>query len=1334
MKRKLQLLLLLLALPIGMLAQGNSWQTATLIKQGGSGNGTLDKNNESAWFKIEVPEEGRVAITLTLSGDLSIKWLDFKWVANNADYSRSCKWYMKNNESLIVEDAGSGTYYLKIQRDGGAGSYSLNYQFTACAYANDAEKNDEEGQGSEIAVGQSVQGRIGYLNANDYRDNNDCYKIQVPQDGHVQLIVNCEKTYDLQMKWLDVTRYDQNNKTYYSRKTKWYMSNDTLTIDDAGVGTYYLRLNRDKGHGGYSIRYVFTPNNYTNDVEPNDKDGQGDEIAIGQTVQGHIGYLDANDYRDNDDCYKIQVPQDGRVQLIVNCEKTYDLEMKWLDVKRLDPNTSYYARANKWYMSNDTLTIDDAGVGTYYLHLNRNKGHGGYTLQYIFTPNRYANDAESNDKDGEGTEIANGQTVQGHIGYLDANNYRDNDDCYKIQVPQDGRVQLIVNCEKTYDLEMKWLDVKRLDPNTSYYARANKWYMSNDTLTIDDAGVGTYYLHLNRNKGHGGYTLQYIFTPNRYANDAESNDKDGEGTEIVNGQTVQGHIGYLDANDYRDNDDCYKIQVPQDGRVQLVVNCEPTYGLQMKWLDFKRYDQNKETYYSRQSKWYMLNDTLTIEDAGVGTYYLHLNRDKGFGGYRLKYIFTPYNFPTDTEPNNEQAEATDLLENNASISGHLGYLDANDKRDNEDWIKLDTQNATTMMNITVSPDTTSTLKLKWVDIVQIKGDQSKVVANKWYINEPYTFNIDKIEEGATYYAHLCRDGGHGGYTLTYGTIERAADSKIRITFVGRDKVRLGVPTEYTVKIENIDSRPSTKFFLLVHATDDIKLLGCKLPGKNGVEELPMDSISYDGDPAMVFVVPSMAPFETYSFNIMAEGLVMKDAREFMIDTSSKKSQSHRIVISGTTCLIIAGLVALDYAGDKVTEFMTDVIHDHIDLDEKELAYYREKVNKKVDWGLVEEKTKTGETIVVARRAVKTVATKWLETVPGGGLINFAGELLETTKAFSGAIVRRWLWFTTKDTDANYKEWERKYNEKLLDAKQGINGVVRSFDPNEMVGPIGYGDENYISEAKTMDYQILFENKKDATAPAYRIRISDELDENIFDLNTVRFGSTSHEGVGYNWKMNREGNKLTWDIEGIELPPNVNAPEGEGYVTFSVDLKPGLKNGTQIKNKASIRFDYNEVIETNEYVNTLDLVAPTTKMKSVAKQDDGKFLVTCEGIDSESGVSHYQFYISKDGEDYVFLGNNIEPSLSFEMDQTNANYSIIAYAVDNVGNAQKSAPEALVFNPTGIRIVNAIADDQWTINRLNGTSVAKGKGAPNLDLPAGVYIIRQGNNVRKVIIK
>ena len=320
----------------------------------------------------------------------------------------------------------------------------------------------------------------------------------------------------------------------------------------------------------------------------------------------------------------------------------------------------------------------------------------------------------------------------------------------------------------------------------------------------------------------------------------------------------------------------------------------------------------------------------------------------------------------------------------------------------------------------------------------------------------------------------------------------------------------------------------------------------------------------------------------------------------------------------------------------------------------------------------------------------------------------------------------WLWIYK---DLGYV----KDDPQVMDGTSGTNGVVRSWDPNEMVGPMGYGDEHYIGETKTIDYRILFENKAEATDNAYRIHISDELDENVFDVSTVRFGKTSHDGPEYNWKMNREGNKLTWDIEGIELPPNVNAPEGEGCVTFSVDLKPGLKNGTQIKNKAAIIFDSNETIETNEFVNTLDIVEPTAEMKSFSMNSKGQYVVNCSGSDDDSGISHYLFYVSANGDEYKYLGQNTEPSYALDIEPS-TDYDFIAFAVDNVGNIQKAIPEPVKYDPTGISTVVAVPETRWAIYNLKGVIVASGEGISTKQLPAGVYIERRGNDVRKVIIK
>ena len=81
MKKLFLLLTWLLALPIGMLAQGSTWQAATTLSSGNSGSGTLDGNTIDAWYKIEVTEDGTAELTVTPSGDLNIRILELFRVA-----------------------------------------------------------------------------------------------------------------------------------------------------------------------------------------------------------------------------------------------------------------------------------------------------------------------------------------------------------------------------------------------------------------------------------------------------------------------------------------------------------------------------------------------------------------------------------------------------------------------------------------------------------------------------------------------------------------------------------------------------------------------------------------------------------------------------------------------------------------------------------------------------------------------------------------------------------------------------------------------------------------------------------------------------------------------------------------------------------------------------------------------------------------------------------------------------------------------------------------------------------------------------------------------------
>ena len=1342
---------MLLALPIGMLAQGTTWQTATQLNNGGTGSGTLDGTTTNAWFKIEVPEEGRVHFTLTTGGSLSIYRVQLCRISGNEPVVRNnTGWYPESGTTLEATNIGKGTYYVQVIHNGGSGTFSLSYGFTPCSYTNDAEPNDEGGLGSTLVSGQPVQGRLGYVDANDNCDANDWYKIEVPQDGRVQLVYKCDQTYDLEFfkvyfHWFNSAAAWGRGEYAERASTGWYVTNDTLTITDVGKGAYYVQLSRNKGHGGYTLEYIFTPNSYANDDEPNDEAGTGHTLSDGDTVEGHLGYTDGEGYTDKVDWYKIEVPKDGRVQLVYNCNQTYGLELykvyfKWYNSGASWGQGGYDERASTgWYVTNDTLTITDVGVGTYYIQLQLNAGHGGYALKYIFTPNSYANDVEPNDDEGSGQTLEIGETVQGHLGYTDGKGYTDKTDWYKIEVPQEGRVQLAYNCDQTYGLELYKVYLYYYNTNgawgrTEYTERASTgWYVKNDTLTITDAGKGTYYVKLQNNKGHGGYTLKYIFTPCSYGNDSEPNDKAEQGSEIAIGQTVQGRLGYTEVKDsvsHTDKTDWYKIVVPQDGRVQLVYNCEKTYGLEFYKVYFRWYRESDESYPERASTgWYVKNDTLTINDAGKGTYYVQLELNGGHGGYTLKYIFTSNSYVNDTEPNDEIAQVTTVLASDETVTGHLGYLDGNNHRDTSDWFRLDTRKSS-LLTVTYEPDTTSNLELYKIYIVKQKGEEvSNVAQSGWYIKNQIMLTVDNVEEDATYYVHLEQNAGHGGYALTYGAPQRFDGSEIRIAYVGRNTTRLGIPSPYDVKVENIGSGHTGSFFVAIPATPDIEFLRAVIPTEEGKIEVDREDFAiYDdeeGDCA-VFIIPDLGPFQTYTFTVYMQGRVPNASRGLSAYAIplGKQGESWLGALKSAFKEVKDNFEWRAMLDDGITVATVQACIDAHFFTEQERQQYSQVIGK------TEQEYKVGYREPVAHPVMhytSKVTEKLIEVgnpvVATFGALRASGQIANSLVT---ALRRKlWLWIYK---DLGYVQDEPE----VMDGRMGVNGIVRSWDPNEMVGPQGFGDKNYIGETKTMDYRILFENKAEATDNAYRIRISDELDENVFDVATARFGSVSHEGTEYNWIMKREGNKLYWEIEGIELPPNVNAPEGEGYVTFSVDLKPGLKNGTQIRNKAAIVFDYNETIETNEYVNTLDLVPPTTEMWNTTFKD-GVATVTCKGSDDGSGIGRYMFYASSGGSDYRYIGQNTEPSIDFSVKE-GIDYNVYAVAIDHVGNVQMAAPQAISFNATGITTLHAMPSTSWTITRLNGTVVASGQGTPDMQLPAGVYIIRQGNNARKVIVK
>jgi hypothetical protein len=198
-------------------------------------------------------------------------------------------------------------------------------------------------------------------------------------------------------------------------------------------------------------------------------------------------------------------------------------------------------------------------------------------------------------------------------------------------------------------------------------------------------------------------------------------------------------------------------------------------------------------------------------------------------------------------------------------------------------------------------------------------------------------------------------------------------------------------------------------------------------------------------------------------------------------------------------------------------------------------------------------------------------------------------------------------------------------ESQLDSRQ--IPVVRSFDPNEMVGPAGLVPElDYVARGAELPYTVYFENDPNlATAPAQAVQVTNVLDSGLdpatFELREIVFGShtlTVPPGLNYyatTLDLRSEGTNLlvkieagldsntgtaTWTLKSLDpltlappddpfvgfLPVNDAAHRGEGYVSYAIRPKADLPSRTVVQGAASIVFDVNEPIQTNTAVNTV----------------------------------------------------------------------------------------------------------------------------------------------------
>jgi hypothetical protein len=277
-------------------------------------------------------------------------------------------------------------------------------------------------------------------------------------------------------------------------------------------------------------------------------------------------------------------------------------------------------------------------------------------------------------------------------------------------------------------------------------------------------------------------------------------------------------------------------------------------------------------------------------------------------------------------------------------------------------------------------------------------------------------------------------------------------------------------------------------------------------------------------------------------------------------------------------------------------------------------------------------------------------------------------------------------------------------------------VVNSIDPNLKEGPKGINSLNCVSGNNLMPYRIYFENADSATAPASEVYVYDTLDLTKFNLSNFRFTEYGFGNQVYylntpaksfvrdvdlrprkNIILRVSGDldslgRLQWSFKSFDprtmdltqniddgfLPPNLHKPEGEGYVGYSIGLIPNLPHGTTIRNKADIVFDANPAIRTPYWENTVDRVAPTSRVISITPTlRDSVIMVRWTGNDAQAGILDYTIYVSENNGAFKpwIYGLNADSALF--TGKRGFRYAFYSIARDHVGNMESKNPIAEV---------------------------------------------------------
>jgi len=464
------------------------------ISTGRLGFGNATGRDVEDYFTITLPDDGDLTLDAEADELLAIylRLID----VNGSSVIASDTSGTASLRSVTAPGLAAGTYYLRVSRHQGQGSYALEPRFEAVTTPSDLEPNDSVDAAAAVPHDDVTLGRLGYGNALG-RDVEDYFLITLPDDGDLTLSLEADAALAVYLRLIDV-----NGSSVIASDTSGTSS--LRRVEGAGLaaGTYVVRVSRHQGQGGYRLTPTFTAPEAPSDLEPNDAAllaAALPPIPLDQVSPGRLGYGNALG-RDVEDYFLITLPDDGDLQLSVEAHGDLSVYLRLLDVDGssvINADTSATSQRRR---------VEGFGLaaGSYFVRVSRHQGQGGYALTPTFTPASGEHDPEPNDHAALAAPIALGATQVGRLGYGNVLG-RDVEDWFTITLDAPATLQVRAQADSSLSIYLRLYGV---DGSTIIHGDTAGTSSSRLVEGID-LPPGRYALRVSRHQGQGSYLLSH---------------------------------------------------------------------------------------------------------------------------------------------------------------------------------------------------------------------------------------------------------------------------------------------------------------------------------------------------------------------------------------------------------------------------------------------------------------------------------------------------------------------------------------------------------------------------------------------------------------------------------------------------------------------------------------------------------------------------------------------------------------------------------------------------------------------------------------------------------